>query len=118
MNKFALYFTVFFGFFVSGCSTHITMTGKQYPPTDPLSVKILFKEKPACNFEELGFISTPLSWNQNEAVKAARYSAASVGADYLVIETVQTNIYNDSRVSAVAYKCSNVDREAVQVKPQ
>lgn len=118
MDKFILFFAVLSSFVLFGCATHITMTGKQYPPTDPLSVKILFKEKPACDFEELGFISTPLSWNQNEAVKAARISAAGVGADYLVVETVQSNVYNDTRVSAVAYKCARVDRNTVQVTPQ
>ncbi len=100
-----------------GCATSVTMTGKAYPPVPPMHVKILFKEKPKCNYEELGYISTPLKWNQNKAIEAAREKAAVIGADYLVVETVQTNIYNDASVSAMAYKCGQVDREKVDINP-
>lgn len=102
---------------LSGCATNVTMTGKQYPSVPPTHVKILFKEKPQCKYEELGFISTPPKWNQNFAIEAAREKAAEIGADYLVIQTVQTNMYNDAVVSAMAYKCGPVDREKVDVNP-
>lgn len=102
---------------VSGCATNVTMTGKAHPPVSPTQVKILFKEKPKCNYEELGFISTPQKWNQNIAIEAAREKAAEIGADYLVIETVHQNMYNDVSVSAMAYKCGTVDREKVDVTP-
>lgn len=100
-----------------GCATNITMTGKAYPPVKPSEVKILFKERPKCTYEELGFISTPQKWNQNYAIEAARVKAAEIGADYLVIETVYQNMYNDASVSAMAYKCGKVDREKVDVNP-
>lgn len=102
---------------LGGCATNITMTGKAYSPVTPTQVKILFKDKPNCNYEELGFISTPLKWNQNAAIEAAREKAAAIGADYLVVETVTQNIYNDASVSAMAYKCGSVDREKVDVNP-
>jgi hypothetical protein len=98
-----------------GCATSMTMTGKSYPPVDPIEVKVLFKQKPECNYEELAFIGTPLSWNQNVAVQSARKKAAEIGADYIMIETVNTNMYNDTSVSAVAYKCAKVDREKVEL---
>ncbi|MCW8828915.1 MAG: hypothetical protein OQK94_07665 [Gammaproteobacteria bacterium] len=100
---------------IAGCATHVTMTGKAYPPVDPLNVKVLFKEKPQCDYEELGFIGTPLKWNQNAAIEAAREKAAEIGADYIVIETIHTNMYNDASASAVAYKCGKVNREKVDV---
>jgi type IV pilus biogenesis protein CpaD/CtpE len=102
---------------LAGCATNVTMTGKAHPPVAPTQVKILFKEKPKCNFEELGFISTPQKWNQNIAIESAREKAANIGADYLVIEMVHQNIYNDASVSAMAYKCGSVDREKVEVNP-
>ena len=43
--------------FLQGCATQVTMTGKQYPPVEPLAVKVLFYDKPECTFEELAFIS-------------------------------------------------------------
>ncbi len=92
------------------------MTGKRYAPVQPLEVKILFKDKPKCNYEELGFISTPLSWDQNIAVEKARKKAAEIGADYLVIEAVHSNAYNDVSVSGVAVKCGIVDRESIEVR--
>lgn len=101
----------------SGCATNVSMTGKAHPPVTPSQVKILFKEKPKCNYEELGFISTPQKWNQNIAIEAAREKAAEIGADYLVVETVHHNMYNDASVSAMAYKCGAVDREKVDVNP-
>ena len=102
---------------LAGCATNVTMTGKAYPAVPSTHVKILFKEKPKCNYEELGFISTPAKWNQNIAIEAAREKAAEIGADYLVVETVLTNMYNDAVVSAMAYKCGAVDREKVDVNP-
>ncbi len=102
---------------LAGCATNVTMTGKAHPPVPPTHVKILFKEKPKCDYEELGFISTPAKWNQNIAIESAREKAAEIGADYLVVETVLTNMYNDAVVSAMAYKCGPVDREKVDVNP-
>lgn len=102
---------------ISGCASHTTMTGRAYPPVQPEQVKILFKEKPKCKYEELGFISTPLKWNQNVAITAAREKAAEIGADYVMVETVHVNAFNDASVSAIAYKCGSVDRENVPVSP-
>ena len=67
---------------LSGCATNVTMTEKAHSPVAPSQVKILFKEKPKCNYEELAFISTPQKWNQNIAIEAAREKAAEIGADY------------------------------------
>lgn len=93
----------------------MTMTGKSYPPVSSDSVKILFKDKPKCDYEELGFVSTPLEWNQNVAMNSARKEAAKIGADYIVIQSVNKNGFNDVSVSAVAYKCGKVDRDKVDV---
>ncbi len=90
---------------LSGCTTTVTMTGKAYPPVEPSHVKLVFSEKPACQTEEIAFISTPLEWSQNVAMNAAREKAARVGADYLVIESVVKNGFNDASVSGLAYKC-------------
>ena len=98
-----------------GCATNVTLTGQAYPPTDPLNVKILFKEKPDCNYQELGFIGTPMLWNQNQAVEAAREKAAEIGADYLLIQAVNVNTYNDAQVSGIAYKCGAVNREKIEI---
>ena len=100
---------------ISGCVTNVTMTGKSYPAVDPLQVKVLFKEKPKCEYEELAFIGTPLSWNQNRAVDKARNNAAEIGADYIMIEAVHINMFNEASVSAVAYKCGQVNRENVEI---
>lgn len=101
--------------FISGCATNMTMTGKAYPSVSPSNVKILFKDRPKCNYEELGFISTPPMWNQNTAIEAARVKAAEAGADYFVVENVLLNNFNDAKVSGMAYKCGSVDREKVDV---
>ncbi len=103
---------------LAACATKITMTGKQYPAVDPLEVKILFKEKPACEYQELGFIATPLSWDQNAAIDKARNKAASIGADYINVNSVHVNVYNDASVSAIAYKCAKVDRALVKTSPE
>ncbi len=101
---------------LTGCATNVTMTGKGYPPVKPTQVKVLFKDKPKCDYEELGFISTPLAWDQNSAIEKARAKAAEIGADYIVIESIQKNAYNDASASAVAYKCGAVDRENVDLR--
>ncbi len=101
---------------LTGCATSVTMTGKGYPAVKPEQVKVLFKDKPKCAFEELGFISTPLTWNQNVAIEKAREKAAEFGADYIVIESIQKNAYNDASASAIAYKCGTVDRENVDLR--
>lgn len=106
---------IFCAALLSGCATNMTMTGKAYPAVPPSNVKILFKDRPKCNYEELGFISTPPMWNQNTAIEAARVKAAEVGADYFVVEYVQVNNFNDARVSGMAFKCGTVDREKVDV---
>ncbi|MFZ5524205.1 MAG: hypothetical protein ACOY9D_09020 [Pseudomonadota bacterium] len=100
---------------ITGCATNATMTGKAYPAVDPLQVKVLFREKPKCEYEELAFIGTPLVWNQNEAINAARKKAAEIGADYIMIETINVNAFNDASASAIAYKCGQVNRENVEV---
>lgn len=102
-------------FLMVGCATQVTMTGRSYPPVDHLKVKVLFKEKPKCQYEELAFIGTPLEWNQNVAIQSARIKAAEIGADYVVIQTVNVNAFNDASVSAIAYKCGDVDRENVEL---
>lgn len=101
----------------AGCATNVTMTGKSYPPVPVTDVKVLFTDKPKCDYEELGFIGTPAKWNQNAAVQAAREKAAEIGADYLVIQNVSVNMYNDAMVSGMAYKCGKVDREKVEILP-
>ena len=89
---------------------------KLTPPVDELKVKILFEDAPKCEYEELAFITTRLRWNQNAAVEDARESAASIGSDYISIKNVKINAYNDASVSAIAYKCGNVDKENVEVR--
>ncbi len=101
---------------LTGCATKVTMTGKGYPAVNPSQVKVLFKDKPKCDYEELGFISTPLAWDQNAAIEKARAKAAEFGADYIVIESIQKNAYNDASASAIAYKCGTVDRENVDIR--
>ncbi|HRK77761.1 MAG TPA: hypothetical protein PLQ95_04410 [Thiobacillus sp.] len=102
---------------VAGCATNVTMTGKAYPPVPVTNVKVLFTDKPKCDYEELGFIGTPAMWNQNAAVQSAREKAAEIGADYLLIQNVSVNMYNDAMVSGMAYKCGKVDREKVEISP-
>ena len=104
---------IFFFFlliFLSSCATQVTMTGKAFPPISPSDVKIVFYEKPKCEYEELGFIATPLMWNQTVAIEEARKKAAEIGANYLSIQTINTNQYNDAVVSGLAYYCGVVDR--------
>lgn len=103
---------------LTACATNVTMTGKQYPAVAPSDVKILFRDRPSCRYEELGFISTPPMWNQNMAIESAREKAAAIGADYLLIENVSKNHYNDATVSAMAYKCAKVERKKVELKPK
>ena len=98
-----------------GCTT-ATMTGKAFPPVDPSSVKILFSEKPKCMYQELAFITTPLSWNQNTAISHSRDKAAEIGADYLVITRVFINAFNDASVWGVAYKCGEVNRNKIDLR--
>ena len=109
-----LYVLLVSTFLITGCSTQMTMTGKAFKPVSPGDVKILFKDKPKCKYEELGFISTPLMYSQNRAVNSAREKAAEVGADYIVIESVHINEFNDASVSAMAYKCGDVEREKIK----
>ncbi|TWI73221.1 hypothetical protein LZ24_01309 [Desulfobotulus alkaliphilus] len=106
---------VFLFMLITGCATTATMTGRAYPAVNPLHVKVLFEEKPSCEYEELAFIGTPLLWNQNIAVQQAREKAAEIGADYVVIKRVHVNAFNDASVSAIAYKCGKVDREKVEI---
>jgi hypothetical protein len=100
-------------------STQVTMTGKPGNARMPSGVKIIFNDKPNCKYEELGFISTPLMWNQTYAIEEARRQAAAIGANYLSIQTVQKNEWNDAQVSAIAYICGNVDRNIDELdKPE
>ena len=104
------YILIIFIIILYGCATSVTMTGAAKPATEPKNVKVLFYEKPSCPFEELGFISTPTMWNQNVAIESARKEAAQIGADFISIQTINKNAYNDASVSAIAYSCSSVDR--------
>ena len=104
---------------LTACASSVTMTGKALPANEPSDVKIVFHEKPKCDYEELGFISTPLMWNQTVAIEEARKQAASIGANYITIQTVQKNQYNDAQVSAIAYYCGKVDRNIDELdKPE
>ncbi len=92
-------------FLMGGCaSTHI-MVAKSYAPITPEEVKVVFKEEPDCDYEEIALINTPYSWNSNVALKKARKQAAKIGADYLKVTQVETNDDNDAKIEAVAYKC-------------
>ena len=73
MNK---NFVFLFLIFLYSCATQVTMTGKALSPKLPSDVKIIFHEKPKCDYEELGFIATPLMWNQTVAIEEARKKAA------------------------------------------
>lgn len=109
------FISTIFLIFLASCTT-TTMTGKAFSPVEPASVKVLFSEKPKCAFQELAFITTPLSWNQNTAISSARSKAADIGADYLVITRVSINAFNDASVWGVAYKCGEVDRNKIDLK--
>ena len=105
-------------FLLSSC-TSVTMTGRALPEKEPSSVKIVFHEKPKCDYEELGFISTPMMWNQTLAIEEVRKQAALIGANYISIQTVQKNEWNDAQVSALAYYCGKVDRNIDELdKPE
>lgn len=93
-----------------------TMTGKAFPPVDSLDVKVLFEKEPECDYEEIAFIATSMLWDQNHAVNMARKKAASIGADYINIKKHHFNVFNDASVSAMAYRCGDVDRERVEVR--
>jgi len=97
-------------FLLSSCASSVTMTGKALTANEPSDVKIVFHEKPKCDYEELGFISTPVMWNQTVAIEEARSQAASIGANYISIQKVYINAYNDAQVSAIAYYCGKVVR--------
>lgn len=91
--------------FIGGCSfTHVAAI-RTYEPVEESDVRILFKEMPSCDYEEIALINTPYMWRSSSAVKDARAKAAKIGADYVKIESVQTNEDNDAKVEAVAYKC-------------
>ena len=113
--KLKVFISALFLILLAGCTT-VTMTGKAFAPVDPLGVKIFFSEKPKCPFQELAFITSPTSWNQNVAISKARDKAAEIGADYLVITQVFINNFNDASVWGVAYKCGEVDRNKVDLR--
>ncbi len=88
-----------------GCAGTHMMSAKTYAPVEPEQVQVVFKEMPACDYEEIGLINTPYSWSSNSALKKARKKAAKIGADYIKVERVDTNEDNDAKIEAVAYKC-------------
>lgn len=118
MDKLTIKLLAICSMLLTGCAAQVTMTGKQYPPVDPLKVKILFSQLPACHFEELAFITSPLSWNQSAAIQKIRDKSASIGADYVDITSTHVNLYGEVLASGVAYKCGIVDREEVELKVQ
>lgn len=94
---------------LSACATQMTVLDKSYPATDPDKLTILFNEKPKCNAKQIAFLNTTTaySWSQDGALQSARKSAASAGADYLVINNTKS-MYGDGTGTvfhAVAYKC-------------
>ena len=98
-----LFLVCFLG--LAGCASTHMMSTKTYEPVEPEQVQVVFKEMPACDYEEIGLINTPYSWSSNWALKKAKKKAAKIGADYIKIERVDTNEDNDAKIEAVAYKC-------------
>ena len=93
---------------LSACATQMTTLDTTYPTTKPENVKVLFNEKPQCNAKQIAFVntSTAWAWSQDSALQSAREHAASIGADYLVINQTRTvNHYSDTVFHGVAYKC-------------
>ena len=100
--------TIFATLILAACTTQMTTLDKSYPATKPENVTVLFNEQPKCNAKQIAFLNTTTewAWSQDSALKSARENAASIGADYLVInKTTTMNHYSDTVFHAVAYKC-------------
>lgn len=91
---------------MGGCSSTHMMVTQSFTPVKPELVKVVFKEMPPCDYEEIAMIHTPYSWSSDSALKKARRQAAKIGADYIKVTHVQTNDDNDAKIEAVAYKCN------------
>jgi hypothetical protein len=91
-----------------GCN-NTTRTGPVYEPISASEVRVSFdKDRLVCKkLEEIGFIATPLVWNQSVAIDRVREEAAKVGANYAIVQTVHKNAYNDASASAIAYRCND-----------
>lgn len=91
---------------LAGCSSTHIMVAQSFAPVKPEDVKVVFKEMPPCDYEEIAMINTPYSWNSDSALKKARKQAAKIGSDYIKVTKVETNDDNDAKIEAVAYKCN------------
>ena len=110
---------------LTGCATKMTLTAHPSEEVSSEAVQLVImspssKRKPTCNNNEelndVAYIRTPLSNDQNSAIASLRSHAASVGAHFLVVEKIGTNPYNDAYAYGMAYTCGKVDRTNAPLK--
>lgn len=89
---------------LSGCATS-TLTGRKSAPIPVENVKVWFSGKPTCSLEEVAFISSPYAIGQSMMIDKMKSEAASLGADQLIIQTVNSNRSLEYSGGAIAARC-------------
>ena len=111
MKNFIILLTIFI---FSGCA-QVTLTGQARDPVDEKEVKILFYEKPECQYEELALITTPTHWSETYAIEDLRAEAAKIGSDFVSVQQIITQPNGFVIARGLAYICGTVNRENVDV---
>lgn len=91
-------------YLLAGCATS-TITGKRMPAIPVDNVHVWFSGRPNCNLEEIAFISSPYAIGQSMMVNKMREEAASLGAEHLIIQTVNSNRNMEYSGGAIAAHC-------------
>lgn len=90
----------------SGCGATLAVTGKSEPPIPKESVHVYLKEKPACEYEEVGLLEVRGGvFGMDRLFDAWKEKAAQVGADGVNVSQIDKNSFGEYRGTAVAIRC-------------
>jgi hypothetical protein len=91
---------------VTGCGAHLALTGKPASPIAKESVRIYLKEKPTCQYEEVGLLEVRGgAFSMDSLFTAWKEKAAQVGADGVKVSQIDKNGLGEYRGTAVAIRC-------------
>ena len=93
---------------LAGCQTPATITGASYPAISPENVKMSFSNEPTCaNPQEIGaMLGVGANKHaQERALNEIRQRAASLGANYVLLDANVFNAFGDMTIDAILYRC-------------
>ena len=87
-----------------GCAMS-TVTGEKRTSISEESVRIWTAGRPNCQLEEVGIITVPYAIGQQMMISRMKSKAAEMGAEHVLLNTVNSNTNFEYSGGAVAARC-------------